>query len=246
MMNNNLDMTSKVAMVTGANSGIGLVTARALADRGATVVLVCRDRERGEAALTEIKARSGNNAVELMLCDLASQRSIREFAEEFKRTHDRLDVLVNNAGILGPRAPIVAYPIDAWEEGMQINVNSVFILTQAVLRLMTARRQGSIINVSSGVGRIGKARWGAYAVSKFAIEGLTQVLADELKEGNIRANAVNPGGTRTAMRAEAYPEEDPATLPKPEEITPVFVYLASDDSATVTGQSLDAREWIKK
>ena|SRR5690242_4048711 len=111
---------------------------------------------------------------------------------------------------------------------------------------MTARRQGSIINVSSGVGRIGKARWGAYAVSKFAIEGFTQVLADELKDWSIRANAVNPGGTRTGMRAEAYPEEDPKTLPPAEEIMPVFVYLASDEAAAVTGQSLDARDWMKK
>jgi NAD(P)-dependent dehydrogenase (short-subunit alcohol dehydrogenase family) len=96
------------------------------------------------------------------------------------------------------------------------------------------------------VGRTGKARWGAYAVSKFGVEGFTQVLADELKGDGIRVNAVNPAGTRTAMRAAAYPEEDPLSLPTPDEITGVFVYLASDDSRDVTGKSLDARDWLGK
>jgi NAD(P)-dependent dehydrogenase (short-subunit alcohol dehydrogenase family) len=99
------------------------------------------------------------------------------------------------------------------------------------------------MNVSSGVGRVGRARWGAYAVSKFALEGLTQVLADEVKQFGIRVNSVNPGPTRTEMRAEAYPEEDPLTLPTPEQITPIFVHLASARSEGVTGQMLDAQDW---
>jgi NAD(P)-dependent dehydrogenase (short-subunit alcohol dehydrogenase family) len=118
-------------------------------------------------------------------------------------------------------------------------------MIQEALQIMMPQRQGSIINVSSGVGRIGKARWGAYAASKFGVEGLTQVVADEVREFGIRANAVNPGPTRTEMRAVAYPEEDPLTLPTPDAIVPVFVYLASDDSAAVTGQSLDAQDWLK-
>jgi NAD(P)-dependent dehydrogenase (short-subunit alcohol dehydrogenase family) len=105
------------------------------------------------------------------------------------------------------------------------------------------RRDGSIINVSSGVGRVGRAGWGAYAVSKFGVEGLSQVLADELRKQSIRVNTVNPGGTRTAMRAAAYPHEDPATLQSPDEVTPIFLYLASDQSAGVTGRAFDARGW---
>jgi NAD(P)-dependent dehydrogenase (short-subunit alcohol dehydrogenase family) len=111
---------------------------------------------------------------------------------------------------------------------------------------MNACGEGSIINVSSGVGRIRKPRWGAYAASKFGLEGLTQILAAELQPLHIRVNAVNPGGTRTTMRAAAYPEEDPLTLPTPEEITPVFVYLASDASRDVTGQSLEARDFLSR
>jgi NAD(P)-dependent dehydrogenase (short-subunit alcohol dehydrogenase family) len=127
---------------------------------------------------------------------------------------------------------------------LRVNLTGIFLMTRAVLPSMLARRAGSIINVTSGVGRRGKARWGAYAVTKAAVENFTQVLADEVKEFQIRVNAVNPAATRTTMRAAAYPAEDPLTLPTAEEIVPVFLYLASDASATITGQSLDARDWI--
>ncbi|HEY7713775.1 MAG TPA: SDR family NAD(P)-dependent oxidoreductase, partial [Candidatus Binatia bacterium] len=155
-----------------------------------------------------------------------------------------IDVLVNNASILGPREPLADYPLAAWEEVLRVNLTGIFLMTRAVLPSMLARRAGSIINVTSGVGRRGKARWGAYAVTKAAVENFTQVLADEVKEFQIRVNAVNPAATRTTMRAAAYPAEDPLTLPTAEEIVPVFLYLASDASATITGQSLDARDWI--
>jgi len=237
-------LSGKIALVTGASRGIGRAVALAYAGAGAKLFLCARNEAELERAAGEIRAAGGEAAFAAL--DLARDGAGERLVREVERRYGALDVLVNNAGILGPRAPIAAYPIDAWEEVVQINVNSAFALTQAALRLMTARRQGSIINVSSGVGRIGKARWGAYAVSKFAIEGFTQVLADEVKEWNIRANAVNPGATRTAMRAEAYPEEDPNTLPSAEAITPVFVYLASDESASITGESLDARDWIKR
>jgi NAD(P)-dependent dehydrogenase (short-subunit alcohol dehydrogenase family) len=237
-------LSGKVALVTGSSRGIGRAVALAYAAEGAKVFLCARDEAELERAAGEIRAAGG--AAAFAALDLARDSAGERLVREVEHRYGALDVLVNNAGILGPRAPIATYPIDAWEEVVHINVTSLFVLTQAALRLMMARRQGSIINVSSGVGRIGKARWGAYAVSKFAVEGLTQVLADELKQWNVRANAVNPGGTRTAMRAEAYPEEDPNTLPTAEEITPVFVYLASDEAASVTGQSLDARDWSKK
>jgi NAD(P)-dependent dehydrogenase (short-subunit alcohol dehydrogenase family) len=237
-------LSGKVALVTGSSRGIGRAVALAYAAEGAKVFLCARDEAELERAAGEIRAAGG--AAAFAALDLARDSAGERLVREVEHRYGALDVLVNNAGILGPRAPIATYPIDAWEEVIHINVTSTFAVTQAALRLMMARRQGSIINISSGVGRIGKARWGAYAVSKFAVEGLTQVLADELKDWNIRANAVNPGGTRTAMRAEAYPEEDPGTLPTAEEITPVFIYLASEQSAAITGQSLDARRWVKK
>jgi NAD(P)-dependent dehydrogenase (short-subunit alcohol dehydrogenase family) len=119
-------------------------------------------------------------------------------------------------------------------------------MIREALNIMMPQRSGSIINVSSGVGRIGRARWGAYAASKFGLEGLTQVVADGVREFGIRVNAVNPGPTRTEMRALAYPEEDPLILATPDEVVPIFVYLASDAAAAVTGQSLDARDWLRQ
>jgi NAD(P)-dependent dehydrogenase (short-subunit alcohol dehydrogenase family) len=150
--------------------------------------------------------------------------------------------LVNNASLLGPRVTLVEYPFGEWEHVIRVNLNGLFLLTQQVVKRMIAQRHGSIINVSSGVGRVGRARWGAYAVSKFGLEGLTQVLADEVKDFGIRVNSVNPGPTRTEMRAEAYPDEDP---PTPEQITPIFVHLASVESENVTGQMLEAKDWLE-
>jgi NAD(P)-dependent dehydrogenase (short-subunit alcohol dehydrogenase family) len=152
---------------------------------------------------------------------------------------------VNNASILGLRKPIIDYDEDIWQETIHINLNAQFFVTKALLPLLMKTNNSSIINVSSSVGRRGKGGWGAYAASKFGLEGLTQVLADELKS-NVRVNSVNPGGTRTEMRAEAYPEEDPETLPTPDDIAPIFVYLASDDSISVTGEAFNARDWMRE
>jgi NAD(P)-dependent dehydrogenase (short-subunit alcohol dehydrogenase family) len=180
------------------------------------------------------------------VADIARATHVKRLVREVCRAYGTLHILVNNASILGPRQPIVQYPLSAWEKVIKVNLTALFVVAKEVLGVMIPQRQGSIINLSSGVGRVGKARWGAYAAAKFGVEGFTQLLADEAKEHNVRVNAVNPGGTRTEMRAEAYPEEDPLTLPAPEEITGVFVYLAADESEGVTGKSFDARDWLRK
>jgi NAD(P)-dependent dehydrogenase (short-subunit alcohol dehydrogenase family) len=173
--------------------------------------------------------------------DLTRRGDVDRLVGQIRARFGAVDVLVNNAGILGAHAPIADYPDDEWDAVLAANLTAAFHLTKAVLPLM--RSGGSIINVSSSVGRIGRAGWGAYSASKFGIEGLSQVLADELRERGIRVNTVNPGGTRTAMRAAAYPDEDPATLPPPDDVTPLFVYLASDQSDGVSGRAFNAREW---
>jgi retinol dehydrogenase-14 len=249
MMNNNLDMTGKVAMVTGANSGIGLVTARALADRGATVVLVCRDRERGEAALTEIKARSGNNAVELMLCDLASQKSIREFAEEFKRTHHRLDVLVNNAGVYIRNRTLVEGNL---ETTFAVNHLAYFLLTNLLLDVITRSAPARIVNVASGAhtyGRIdfdnlqGEKNYNgvrAYANSKLANILFTHELASRLSSTRVTANCLHPGAVATSI-FRALPKFVEAIIKlvtlSPEKGAETSIYLAtSPDVDGVTGK----------
>jgi NAD(P)-dependent dehydrogenase (short-subunit alcohol dehydrogenase family) len=237
-------LTGKVALITGASRGIGKAVALAYAKEGARLFLCARKRTDLARTAREIRAAGGE--VAWLSADLSKTSHVKRIVKEAKRRYGAIHILVNNASILGPREPIASYPLAAWEEILKVNLTAMFVLTKEVLRLMIAEREGSIINLSSGVGRTGKARWGAYAASKFGVEGLTQVLADELKESNIRVNAVNPRGTRTAMRAAAYPEEDPLTLPAPEEITPVFVYLASAESSGVTGKSFDARDFIQR
>jgi NAD(P)-dependent dehydrogenase (short-subunit alcohol dehydrogenase family) len=237
-------LDGKVALVTGASRGIGKAIAMAYARAGAKVVICARRQPDLRRVAQEIQL--GGGEVKWRVADLTKTRDVQSIVRFAVSRYGALHIMVNNASILGPRVPLVEYPLSAWEEVMRSNLTAIFLLCRVALKIMIPQGEGSIINVSSGVGRVGRARWGAYAVSKFGVEGLTQVLADECKEKKIRVNAVNPGGTRTAMRAQAYPQEDPQTLPTPEEITEVFLYLASEISRDVTGKSFDARDWLKK
>jgi NAD(P)-dependent dehydrogenase (short-subunit alcohol dehydrogenase family) len=238
------NLSGKVALITGGSRGIGRAIAIAYARQGAAVFICARGEADVNRAVDEI--RSANGEAHGRIGDVGDPGQTKAIVREARERFGKIDVLVNNASALGPRVPIAQYPVSAWEEVTRVNLTGVFLMSQEVLKIMMTRRQGAIINVSSGVGRVGRARWGAYAAAKFGVEGLTQVLADEVREFGIRVNTVNPGPTRTEMRALAYPEEDPLTLPTPDEVVPVFVYLASDDSAPVTGQSLDAREWLER
>ena len=237
-------LSSKVALITGGSRGIGKAIASAFAREGARVFICARIEADLQRAVREI--RNGGGEIRGEAADLARVDDIKRLVLAVVEQYGGIHVLVNNASLPGPRDPIVSYPRTAWEEVLRVNLTGLFFVTQEVLQLMIPRRQGSIINISSGVGRVGKARWGAYAASKFGVEGFTQVLADEVKELGIRVNAVNPGPTRTEMRAVAYPEEDPIELPTADEITEVFTYLASDQSLGVSGKSLDARDWMRR
>ena len=231
----------KVALVTGGSRGIGKAIAAAYAREGARVFICGRNEAAVGRAVVEIRNNGGE--IDGLAGDVGNPKDVERIVQGAGEKYGTIDVLVNNASLVGPRVAIAEYPLPAWEEVLRVNVTGVFLTTRRVLRLMMRRRSGSIINVSSGVGRVGKPRWGAYVASKFAVEGLTQMVAEEVKNFGIRVNAVNPGATRTEMRAAAYPDEDPLTLPVPEKIMPVFVYLASDESQTVTGKSFEAQEW---
>jgi NAD(P)-dependent dehydrogenase (short-subunit alcohol dehydrogenase family) len=232
-------LSGKTALITGGSRGIGRAIAAAYAGEGARVFICGRNATDIERAVEDI----GNKGGEIcgLAGDIAEPDQARNIVGAALERLGSIDVLVNNASLLGPRVPLVDYPYSAWREVMRVNLDGLFLMTQAVLKTMIPVRKGSIINVTSGVGRVGKARWGAYSPSKFALEGFTQMLAEELKDAGIRVNSLNPGATRTAMRAAAYPEEDPLALPRPEEIMEAFLYLASDESLAVTGKSLDAR-----
>ena len=234
-------LKGKKALITGGSKGIGKGIAAAFLREGASVIICGRNEINLKAACNEL-GKLGR--IEYIVADIANRDDIGVLAKSLGDKWGSLDVLVNNASILGERKPVSEYPEDVWEEVIHINLNAQFFVTKALLPLLKESESGSIINVSSSVGRKGKKEWGAYAASKFGLEGLTQVLADELGEPGPRVNSVNPGGTRTDMRAGTYPDEDPMTLPSPEDISPVFVYLASDESIGVTGKEFNARDWI--
>ncbi len=230
------------ALVTGSSRGIGLGIARAYLHEGARVFLAARNAERLAAAGAALEA-AWPDRTDWFAADVGDPESARTLAGRALSRFPELSVLVNNASILGERRPLSEQSAATWDEVLRINTSSLFHLTRALLPALTARGSASIINVSSTVGRIGKANWGPYAVSKFGLEGFTQVLAAELEGDGVRVNSVNPGATRTAMRAAAYPDEDPLTLPAPEDIAEVFVFLAAPGSAARSGEALNARDF---
>jgi NAD(P)-dependent dehydrogenase (short-subunit alcohol dehydrogenase family) len=232
-------LEGKVAMITGASQGLGKALALAYAKEGASIVINARSEESIRPVAEE--AESMGAEVLALAADVSKSADVERLVSAATQRFGRIDVLVNNAGILGPRVPILDYPEDEWRRVIDANLTGPFLVSKAVIEHMP--EGGSIVNVVSGVSVEGRAEWGAYSVSKFGVEGLTQILAAELKERGIRVNAVDPGGMRTEMRAAAYPEEDPGERITPEENTDVFLYLASDESKDVTGERFKAQEF---
>ncbi|MFQ5991123.1 MAG: SDR family NAD(P)-dependent oxidoreductase [Nitrospiraceae bacterium] len=230
-------LAGTVIMVTGAGRGIGRATAELFAHEGARVALCSRTRKEVQAVCATIK--TGRGEVLGAAVDIGSARDVRAFVRRAVRHFGRLDVLINNAGILGPRVPLTRFPDRDWQQVLKINLSGTFYVTREVARVMSDQRSGCIITVSSSVGRVGRAGWGAYAVSKFGAEGLTQVLADELQSSGVRAMTFNPGGTRTAMRAEAYPHEDRSRLHAPSVIAEALVRLITSSSKKHSGGAFD-------
>lgn len=236
-------LRGKTIMVTGASDGIGRDAALTYARLGATVVLLGRSVEKLEAVYDAIE-RAGGAQPAAIPFDLSQddEEPYQELARVIGEQLGRLDGLLLNAGILGERRPIEQFKWSTWKNVMQINVHSQFLLTKAFMPLLHEAEQGSIIFTSSGVGRQGKAYWGAYAVSKFATEGLMQVLASETENtSRLRVNCINPGATNTAMRRAAYPAETPDNNLRPEAIMSSYIYLMDEASIGVTGNSFDAQ-----
>jgi NAD(P)-dependent dehydrogenase (short-subunit alcohol dehydrogenase family) len=236
-------LQDRIILVTGAGAGIGRAAARAYAAQGATVILVGRTLEKLEQVYDEIEAAGHPQpAIVPLNLESATEHENLELANTLEQEFGHLDGLLHNASLLGLRTPIESYDPAVWNQVMQVNVNAGFMLTQTLIPLLNQSNDASIVFTTSSVGRRGKAFWGAYSVSKFATEGLAQVLADELENTtSIRVNCINPGATRTQMRTRAYPAENPETNPAPEDIMPLYLYLMGADSKDVNGQSLDAQ-----
>ena len=236
-------LNDRVILITGASDGIGRALALETSRLGATVVLHGRDAKKLEAVYDEIVATGNAARPCIVALDLATADSTayQSLAEEIEKEFGRLDGLVHNAGILGKRLSIEQYDPAEWQTVLHVNLTAAFALTQALFPVLKKSQNPSVIFTSSGVGRVGKPFWGAYAVSKFGTEALSQILAAENEHSGIRVNCVNPGATRTKMRLAAYPAEDRDLLKSPEQILPAYVYLLGSESEGVTGQSLDAQ-----
>ncbi len=237
-------LNNKIILITGASEGIGRAIAKSYAELGATVLIHGRNVERLESLYDEI-IEAGWPEPAICPMDLMSQNyeDYIVLQNSIGENFGRLDGLVHNAGQLGRVNPIANTITNDWLKVMQTNLNAPFFLTKALLPLLQESESASVIMVSSSVGRKARANWGAYAVSKCGIEGLMQVLADEMENiSNIRFNSVNPGATNTAMRRMAYPGEMASNNPEPEDVLPVFHYLMSDESKGINGQALSARE----
>lgn len=236
-------LQGRIILITGASDGIGKALALESARLGAQVILHGRNTAKLEKVYDEITALDGAARPSIAVLDLSSANAenYTTLAKSIEDEFGRLDGLVHNASILGDRFSIEQYDAVQWQKVMHVNVTSTFALTQVFLPLLKKSEDASVIFTSSGVGRTGKAFWGAYSVSKFATEGLAQILADEHRHTAIRSNCINPGATRTGMRLAAYPAEDRDLLKTPEEILAPYVYLLSADSKGITGESFDAQ-----
>lgn len=230
-------LESKVALITGAGRGIGRATAQIFARAGARVVLCSRTKHELSEVVRTITSEGGEATARVV--DIGIAKEANALARLALTAYGHLDIVINNAGILGPRVPLLEYPHRDWTQVLRINLHGTFYVSQAAATIMVRQGSGCIISVSSSVGRKGRAQWGAYAVSKFGVEGLSQTMADELRSSGVCIVTFNPGGTRTGMREEAYPEEDPSSVPAPEKAAFALLRIASCASPGLSGRAFD-------
>jgi len=235
-------LKNKVILVTGAGDGIGKQAALHYAQYGATVILLGRTVAKLEAVYDEIEM-AGYPTPAIVPLDLkgATKQHYIDMAETIQGQFGKLDGLLHNAGLLGMLSPFEQFEEAIFDEVMQINVKAQFLMTQALLPVLQRSNDARIIFTTSTVGHIGRAFWGAYSISKFATEGMMQTLAHEMEGSTVKVNAINPGGTHTRMRAQAFPAEDISLLKSPRDIMPLYIYLMAPESIEVNGQCIDAQ-----
>jgi NAD(P)-dependent dehydrogenase (short-subunit alcohol dehydrogenase family) len=235
-------LQNKTIIITGAGDGIGRKAAITFAKHGAELILLGKTVSKLESTYDEI-INNGGVTPSIVPIDFkgATSKHYQDMVASIEGQYKKIDVVLFNASILGNLCPFHEITESEFMEVNQVNLNSQFFMTQALLPILKQNKSASVIYTTSSVGRAGRAYWGTYSISKFATEGMMQVLADEYKSSGIRFNCINPGATRTTMRAKAFPGEKPDSLKTPEDIMPTYLYLASDDSKHVNGQSLDCQ-----
>lgn len=238
-------LKNQVAMITGASKGLGKALAFAFAREGARLAIAARGAER----LDEVKKELEQLGAEVLAIsgDMSNARDVERFVATTEAAFGKIDVLINNASIFGPSpAPyLLDYPEEDFIRVLQVNAVNPFLVTRRVIAGMLTRGKGSIINVTSEAGRVGYAGWGAYGISKFALEGLSQTWADEVDGTGVRVNMVDPGEMDTDMHAEAVPDCD-YELADPNDVVDVFLYLASDESSHINGRRFTAQTFTRE
>jgi 3-oxoacyl-[acyl-carrier protein] reductase len=228
-----MKLTDKIAVITGGGRGIGKAIARAYAREGAKLALCARTASELDQTVAEI--RELKTDAEGWVCDVADESAVKAFISDAQKKFGRIDALVNNAGVMTRPVPMTELEVKKWDYTIAVNLRGPFLVTQAVLPIMMKQKSGSIINVSSSIGRSAYANFIAYATSKWGLEGFTQTLAAETRSSNIRVNSVEPGYVATKLTG--YHGS------KPESVTDVFVYLASDEAKGITGKMLSSSGW---
>jgi NAD(P)-dependent dehydrogenase (short-subunit alcohol dehydrogenase family) len=238
-------LAGKNILVTGASQGLGREIALRFAREGAAgLSLVARHIDQLNTARDEIRKVSLKIEIVIIEADVSKSRDIeRIVATTLAQFKGSLDVLVNNASTIGPSPMpnLLDYPVEDFRNVIDTNLIGPFLLIKNALPAMI-ERGGSIINVTSDAGQVGYPGWGAYGISKFGLEGMSQTWASELEETKVRVNWVDPGNMNTAMHRAAEPEEDPTEWANPADVTDVFLFLASDESKDVTGKRFQAQE----
>ena len=236
-------LKDKVILVTGGGSGIGRQAGLTFTAFGAEVILLGKNSSHLNETYNLFEKNNLKKPIlQAIDFEIAEEEDFKKISEEVLKEFGKLDGLLNNASILGTKTSIHNYDINEWRRVSKINFESSLLLTRSLLPVLQIPDNSSIVFTSSGVGRKGKAYWGAYAISKFATEGLVQILSEELEKTlGIRVNAINPGAVRTKMRAQAYPAEDPKTLKNPKDIMNAYLFLMGIDSLGITGKSIEAQ-----
>ena len=236
-------LEDKVILVTGAGDGIGKAAAISYASHGAKVILLGKTLANLENTYDEITTKGYSDpSISLLDLSTADGNDYDDLKNNLAINYKHLDGLLLNASILGDRSPIEDYDISIWVQTLHVNLTAQFILVKTLLPVLHLSNKASVVFTSSGVGKVGKAFWGAYSVSKFGIEGLSQILSNEhSNDKSIRFNCINPGAIETKMRKAAYPLENPMNLLKPEDIMEKYLWLMSDDSSDIFGQSIDCQ-----
>jgi NAD(P)-dependent dehydrogenase (short-subunit alcohol dehydrogenase family) len=228
-----MKLKDQICLVTGGARGIGKAVAVAYAREGAKLALCARTSGELEQSVAEIRQDGGD--CRGWTCDVSLEDSVADFVAAVHEQFGSVDVLVNNAGVMTRPAPMTELDVKKWDYTIAVNLRGPFLVTRAVLPAMMKQRRGSIINVSSAIGRGAFANFTGYAASKWGLEGFTASLAAEVRSSNIRVNSVDPGYVATKLTGYRGS--------KPDTVTGVFVYLASDESKSVSGKMLGASSY---